>query len=177
MKFRYLLLLFAFAGCIYSCKKDNNSPQSLIVGKWTLQQEHVVQYTDSVQKVDTVYSASVHTTAYIQFNSDKTYTTQSNYLPDNYLQSLGSPAYSSKGSGTYNYSNNVLTVSFGVADWFAYLVGSSGPITPATNIVQLTGLSATTLDIHTVNSFNYTNQGTHNFKVVSDLHYTKQTSL
>jgi hypothetical protein len=173
MKFRYLLLLCAFACCIYSCKNVNETPNGPLVGKWTLQQEHVVQYTDSVQKIDTVYYATAHSTAFVQFNADKTYTTQSNYLPDNYLQSLGSPAYASKGSGTYTYSNNTLTVSFGVADWFGYVVGSSGPITPVTNTVQLTGLTAFTLDLHTVNSFNYTNQGNHNFKVVGDLHYTR----
>jgi len=177
MKFRYLLLISALACYISSCKPDNHSPQSLIVGNWTLQQQHVVQYTDNVQKIDTVYTAGALTAGNMQFNTNGTYTTQAHYAPDNVLQTGGSAANTSKANGTYTYANNVLTLSLSVSGWYSYLIGSSGPPTPITNTVALTSLTATTLDLHTVTSFNYTTSTTHNFKVVGDLHYTKQTSL
>jgi hypothetical protein len=49
MKATPVLVLVAYAACFFSCGSQKSDPQSPIVGKWSLQQEHVVVYLDKVK--------------------------------------------------------------------------------------------------------------------------------
>ena len=172
MKLLYILIIFAFVGCFFSCGgKSTNSPVT-ITGKWNLQQEHAVLYEDSVKIIDTVYNASAKTYGTAQFNADGTFSSSSLLTPAN--TSLTNVPTAANTKGTYSYSANVFTISPGLAGWFSYATGSSsGPIDDSSSI-QLTTLSSSNLDIHGTVTFGITNNtGLHIFTEVADYYYTK----
>ncbi|MGZ4001273.1 MAG: hypothetical protein ACXVIY_11615, partial [Mucilaginibacter sp.] len=73
----YFFYFFALVSLLFfSCKPDKNSvapllaSQKMIVGTWTLQQEHYSQYVDGQKQVDTTMNATEYNRAYVKFNGN-----------------------------------------------------------------------------------------------------------
>jgi len=174
MNRRHILLFLISVVCFFSCKKDNTSPPVSIIGKWNLQQQHVLMYKDKVKIIDTVLNASVTTYATAQFNKDGTFSSAAVYRPDNTsLLQFPGPS-SSNDDGSYSYLGNMLTVTPGLSGWFIFGVGTSSPPTGVSFSIQVTQLTAALLTIHSENTFTVTN-GTvqHAYDEVFDFYYTK----
>jgi len=174
MNRRRLLLFLISLVCFFSCGKDNTSPPVSIIGKWNLQQQHVVMYKDKVKITDTVLTASATTYATAQFNKDGTFSSAAVYRPNNTsLLQFPGPS-SSNDNGTYSYLGNVFTVTPGLSGWFIFGVGTSSPPTGVSFSIQVTQLTASLLTIHTENTFTVTNGPVpHAYDEVFDLYYTK----
>lgn len=174
MKRIYLLLFLISAVCFFSCRKDNTSPQALIVGKWILQQQHVVMTIDNVTKTDTILTASAITHATAQFNKDGTYSSASVYMPaNNSLNTFPGPS-TANNTGKYSYSGSVFTVVPGLAGWFNFGVGTSSPPTGVSSSIQVTQLDGSHLTIHAADAFTVTNgTGQHTYSELFDFYYSK----
>jgi len=171
---KYLLLFAVCAICFFSCGRDNVAPQSLIVGKWNLQQQHVVLDSNNVKVIDTILDASSTTYATAQFNSDGTYSSSSVYRPAVLLLLSKFQPTNQSNVGTYSYSANTFTVVSGLAGWFTFAIGSSAPPTGVSNSVQITQLDATHLNVHTENTITVTyDNGQHSYDESFDFYYTK----
>jgi hypothetical protein len=169
---------FALGCCLFSCKNEPNavSQQTLILGKWNLQQQHVLLLRDGVKTVDTVYTANAatNTYAYAVFNSDGTDSTRSVYNPGNLNLQTNAPGPSAASSvGTYSIMNSTFNGSFGIAGWFSYAVGSSGVTTPGSAMYKIMLLNASNLNVQGQVSFTVTNSGTHTYQETSYYYYTK----
>jgi len=171
----FLLFSLSLSLLVFSCQPDHNVvPQSLIIGDWTLQQQHAVQIIDGVKKVDTVYNASAFATANLVFKLDNTYSSASVYHPGNSLPNGGAGASASNATGPYSLSGDTFTTAPGISGWFNYVVGSSSTPVLISNTVQITKLSATVLNLHTERSFTVTyNFATHTYIDQSDYYFTK----
>jgi hypothetical protein len=171
---RHFLLFSIAIACFCSCGKDNTSPQYSIVGKWNLQQQHVVMYLDKVKITDTILAASSTTYATAQFNQDGTFNSMAVYRPDN-TSLLQNPGPSSANTtGSYSYSGGVFTLVPGLAGWFSFGVGSSSPPTGVSSSIQITQLTASKLAVHTEGTFTVTyNNGSHAYDQLFDFYYSK----
>ncbi len=175
MSRKYLLLFSSLLSLsLFSCHPDNNiTPRSLLIGNWTLQQQHAVQIIDGVKHVDTVYNASATTYGNIVFNKDNTCSSASVYRPGNYLLNAD-PGGSSESKGTYSLSGNTFTAPPGISGWFFYATGSSTTPVSTSNPVQITKLTASNLALHTDNSVTVTyNSASHTIEIISDFYYTR----
>jgi hypothetical protein len=171
---KYLLLFSILVTCFFSCGKDNTPPQNLIVGTWNLQQQHVVMNIDNVKQTDTVLAASATTYATAQFNKDGSYSSAAVYRP-NSTALLQNPAPSSASTeGTYSYSANVFAINPGLAGWFSFGVGSTGPPTGVSSSIGIIQLDASHLTIHSTSGLTITTgTGPHVYNEVFDFYYTK----
>ncbi|MGN6178543.1 MAG: hypothetical protein ACTHNW_05150 [Mucilaginibacter sp.] len=175
MKPLYTFSLFACAICFFSCgSKKSADPQSPIVAKWTLQQEHVVVTVDNATTLDTVLKPIGSTYGTIQFNSNGTYSASSVYnTGGTSLQQTIGPSSQSI-TGTYSYSTTAFSIKPGFAGWYAYVTGSSTP--PVTNLstVQITSLTQSALNASTVVNFSVTTgTGPHTINQACDYSYKK----
>lgn len=175
MRSKLFLFPLIFSICVlFSCHKEGNTLQTLIVGKWTLQQQHAVLYIDNVKVIDTVYNASSYAYADVQFNSNGTFSTSSRYLPTALSQNLGTVPNTMNGNGTFSISGNVLTMKPGVAGWFTYPIGTSSLPTNSSFTLQENQLTSSKLSLHTTSSFTFTNSGgSHTYNEADDYYYTK----
>jgi hypothetical protein len=176
MNRKHFLLFAICMGCLYSCATKNNTPTpvSPIVGTWSLKQQHVQMYQDTTTLTDTTLSAA--TTAYgtAQFNADGTYSTSGVYLAGNGSSLSSPPPSDQKSSGKYNYSDNIFTVSAGLAGWYTYAFGTTGPISNIVFSIHITQLTSTKLTVHMEDKFVATTvTGTHTFDEVLDYYYSK----
>ena len=172
-----LIAIFSFS----ACHKNSTGPnvQATIVGKWNLQKQTYVQYVNDVKQVDTVCLRSDTLTAYVQFNTDKSFKSEGVSFSKN---SLNAPNMESEVTGTYTASNSALTVSntmAGIVFFPAIYALSTNynintAITNQQHTSKLNALTSNTLSIHTEDS--YTTMGgsvSTNYKMVNDFYYTK----
>jgi len=176
MNRKHFLLFAICMGCLFSCGKNNNNPTpvSSIVGTWHLQQQAVLLYQDSVKITDTTLAAAATAYGTAQFNADGTFSSSSVYFSGNSSSLTNPPPSTGKSSGKYSYSNNVFTISPGLAGWYTFVRGSTGPLSNISSSIAITQLTATHLTVHTDNKFTLpTSTGTYNFEIVLDNAYSK----
>jgi len=174
MKSLHLFIVFACLTCFFSCGSKKSDPQSPIVAKWTLQQEHVVVTVDNTTTLDTMLTSGGATHGMAQFNSNGSYSSSAGYDPGNTSLSNKVPASSQSNTGTYSYSGTAFSIQPGLAGWYSYVTGSS--TTPVTNssTIQVTSLTPSALNVHTSINFSVTySPGTHTISQVCDFYYTK----
>lgn len=173
MKSLFALVLVAYVACFFSCGAQKSDPQSPIVGKWSLQQEHVVVYLDNVNTIDTVLIANGPTQASVQFNGNGNYTSSSFYSAGTNLYSKIPPS-SANVTGTYTYSASAFTVKPGLAGWFGVVTGSSTPPTMDSATIKIISLNSSGLDIATTETFGITNgTGPHTYVENNEYYYRK----
>jgi hypothetical protein len=189
--FIFLLLVFVSA-FLYSCSKDGKAnnvipvQQQLIVGRWSLKQEKVVQYVDGVVNTDTTYNASSNNIASTQFNKDGTYSSVSLYSSSvsgsrNLDQTPVTTADST--SGIYSFAGTKFSVSAPLAGLgsgsFAFAESTTANATVAvfsalSNSITVKQLSVNRLNLHTENIYTLTNNKvSHTYKNECDYYYEK----
>ncbi len=175
MNLKYFLLVIVSLSCFFSCGKNHNpGPQNLIAGNWNLQQQHVLFEQDSVKLADTMLSATATTYGTVVFNSDGTFSSSATYFSGSTSLNTGLPPSQANSAGKYSYTNNVFTVSPGLAGWYAFAIGATGQATNTTQTIQITQLTDTKLTVHAENKFTLpTSTGAHAFDEVSDYYYSK----
>jgi len=166
------------ACCLFSCKNDKGdvSQQTLILGKWNLQQQHLVLLIDGVKTVDTVFNAdaATNTYAYLVFNTNGTDSSRSVYNPGTLNLETHAPGASRASSiGTYSIANSIINGTFGASGWYSFATGSTGAATQESEVYQITLLSVSNLDLQEQLSFTVTNNGTHTYQETSEFYYTK----
>ena len=176
MNRKHFLLLGICTGFLCACHEKNNTPTPVgpIVGTWTLQQQHVFMYQDTTTLADTTLSATATAYGTAQFNADGTFKSSSVYLAGNGSSLSSPPPVEQKTTGKYNYSNNVFTISPGLAGWYTFVIGTTGALTNVSFTINITQLTASRLTMHTDNKFTATTAtGTHNFELVLEYDYSK----
>jgi hypothetical protein len=176
MNRKHILLLAICMGCLLSCGKSNTNPApaSAIVGTWHLQQQHVLMYQDTTILADTTLAAAATTYGTAQFNSDGTFSSSSVYFSGNATSLTGPPPSEQKSSGKYNYSGSIFTISPGLAGWYTYAFGTTGPISNIVFSIHITQLTSTKFTVHMEDKFVATTvTGTHTFDEVLDYYYSK----
>jgi hypothetical protein len=169
-----LVLLSISILCFFSCTKDTNSPQALIVGKWTLHQQHVLLTIDNITKIDTIFTASGTAYATAQFNNDGTFSSASAYRPDNTSLSTWPGPTSGNTTGTYSYSGSVFTIVPGLSGWFSFGVGISSPPTDVSSSIRIAQLDHSSLTVHDTNAFTLTiGSASHTYSEVDEYYYNK----
>ena len=174
-----VLMLF----CLFSCNKGSNpgpynhlpnDAASLILGKWNLQKESLVQYVDGVKKIDTTFNTSSNNIAAVEFNKNDTYSSESAYISN----SLSSGASNMETTGTYSIVGQVFIVNGAIAGFdtsLSFLNFSEVPvITPVSHSIQINQLTASSLNLHTEYVYTYTlNNVSKTNKTETDYYYTK----
>jgi hypothetical protein len=186
-----IVLLIFLTGCLISCQKGGNgSPhlpndaQNLIIGKWTLQQEHVLQYIDGTKHTDTVYTAATNNYAMVQFNSNGTFASASLYSSGNNSGGLSSGyvTTSDSTSGVYaitasSFSTSAPVAGFGSGGVSFYGVTGTQTapvITPVSHLSAINQLQASKLELHTEYVYTLTaNSISQTYKIESDYSYSK----
>jgi hypothetical protein len=187
----HLLVLLSATTCVFSCKNGNEvnisqSSAKLIVGKWTLQQQHFVQYIGAAKYMDTTYTASQNSFSQIQFNSDGTFASASKYISNNNNTSLngnsGATNLESNSGGTYSFTGTDFSISAPIAGFGsdgAAFYGTTATayapvIAPISNLAQITLLTSTRLTLHTEYVYSYTvNNVSQTYKTDNDYYYNK----
>ena len=186
----FLSILILATVFLNSCGKGGKtmgltqSSQSLIVGKWTLQQEKYVQYIDGVKKQDTVINASQNNLALVQFNKDGTFTSTSSYLSGVATGSLNSGVSnaSASTSGTYSFAGTVFSMSSyvtglasGNSSFYGFTTATSIPVYSAvSSAMQINELTANRLNLHIEVIYTLTiNSVPQTYKTVGDYFYTR----
>jgi hypothetical protein len=171
---KYIFIFSISLVCFFSCSKDNTSPQGLIIGKWTLQQQHAVLNIDNARQKDTILAASATTYASAQFNDNGTFSSASVYNPGTNLFTAWPGPSTANTTGKYSYSGAAFTITPGLAGWVNFGVGSTGPPTGVSSSIEITQLDRSHLTIHSENSFTITTgTGMHTYNEVFDLYYSK----
>jgi hypothetical protein len=189
MKRTYFLLviIFLICCCLSACQKDNggsnsvaNTPQGLLVGKWTLQQQKYTQYVDGAKDPDMTFTTSASDMAYVQFDKNGNYTSVTQLI-------LGSPpaVFVARDTlaGSYKLLGNTFTLSSGFVSSL-YVISATASYTPATetavinpisNSVQISQLTSNMLTLHfeIVVNYHFSTGVITNYKTVSDLYYTR----
>jgi hypothetical protein len=183
-RFNGLLFLALIICGILGCSKGNNnvSPnaQRLIIGTWSLQQEHIVQYIDAVKEIDTTYLTASNNKAQIKFNNDGSYASVSSFYS---VSPLGPVAASATAGGTYKFTGQDFSLSEGVSG-FGHVIGfyqsttatsAEVPVVaPVSHSAQIKHITKSVLDLHTEVIYNVTVNGVlENYKVEEDYSYTK----
>ena len=152
-----------FLACLVACKKDTDSPQSLISGKWNMQSLHYVDYLGSVKEDDTVTTTLSNQ---VQFNNDGTF--MNIYISGPVIDTI---------SGSYSVSGNKLSFSNYHSN-YVFLPTPFPLFLPARvdNDVsisnQITQISSTNLVIHSESNLFDSGSNT-NTKIITDQYYTK----
>ena len=183
------VVLFYAAVMIISCSKGgktigfSQSSQQLIAGQWILQQQKVVQYVNSVARLDTTYNASQNNIAKIQFNKDGTFHSISLYSTGQYNGSLSASGVTTADStaGVFSFAGTNFNVSAPIAGLgsggFAFgttITNNPAVFTPVSNTITVTQLTASRLSLHTENIYTLTsNQVTQTFRNVCDYYFTR----
>jgi hypothetical protein len=131
MKIHNLLIVIALACVFYSCGKSDTgvSQQNLIVGKWTLQQQHMIITVNSIKQTDSTVNASATNYGNISFDKNGTFTS-AGYYTTVITGSLSSTpvAESDSTSGSYTFLGN----QFLSAPVAGFILGNSAAFTLAT---------------------------------------------
>jgi hypothetical protein len=187
----HLLVLLSATSCLFSCKNGNEvsinpSSAKLIVGTWSLQQQHFVQYIGAAKYMDTTYMVSQNSSSQIQFNSDGTFASASEYRSNNNNTSLngnsGAANLESNSNGTYSFTGTAFSISAPIAGF-----GSDGTavygttatnyapvIAPISHLEQVTLLTSSKLTLHMEYVYSYTvNNVSQTYKMENDYYYSK----
>jgi len=182
-RFNLLLCLALIVYSLPGCHKNNNtgpSAQTLIVGSWNLQQEHLVQYIDAVKKTDTTYLAATNSKALLKFDATGNYTSASAFYT---VSASGPVAASITQDGIYKFTGEDFSLSEGVTG-FGHVIGfyQSTTVTSAevpvvtavSHAAQIKHITTSALDLHTEVIFTVTVNGVlKNYKVEEDYSYTR----
>lgn len=176
---------------LFSCQKDNgtgsshlpNDAANLILGKWTLQQEHVVQYINGVKHIDTVLNAAFNSYATVQFNTGGSFNSASFYSIANIgTLSTGGITVADSTEGTYSIAGQIFSTSAPIAgfanestSFYGTTATTTAPvITPVSHSTQITQLTTTALDFHTEYIYTLTtNNVAQTYKQENDYAYSK----
>jgi hypothetical protein len=187
--FYFLFVGLVISISLFSCKKDGkgtdnpvpDTQQNLLVGKWTLQQEHFTRLVDNVKQEDTTFNTSTNNTAAIQFNKDGTFASADSYYSSG---TANQGPYTGGGTSSGNYtfvgstfglSNSIAGLRNGV-DFFGGTItsGTVPVITPVSNTAQISLLTSSKLNIHTESVYTYAANGaTQTYKMTDDYYYSK----
>ncbi len=192
MKRLYFLFIPAILTLLAACGGKNNSPVPnnnaiMLVGKWSLQTQKIVQYINGQQQPPISLAASNKNAAYAQFNQDGTYTSVSLYNSDGIGSTQLSAVYGEQTlGGNYSFSGSAFSLSTaglaGLSD--DVLVPPSSNTTVITSIptikiisqsAQITQLTSSVLTLHTEYTTLQTIASVNtNYKYVQDYYYTRQ---
>ncbi|HVV55695.1 MAG TPA: hypothetical protein VHC47_10240 [Mucilaginibacter sp.] len=178
------------AGCFWACRKDGKytpipkGAQALLVGKWTLQSEQVIQYIDGVQTIDTNYSASPNSYAAIQFNQNGTFSSTSFYmmtggaeggLSQNNVVSVDTTRGTFAVAGSsFNLSAPISGFSTGLNLYGITFTPIAPVITPVSNAITINQLTTSKLTLHTDYVYTSTvNNVSKTYKVEDDYYYVR----
>lgn len=187
---RFILTSLIIAGCFWACRKDGKytpvpkGAQSLLVGKWTLQTEQVVQYIDGVKTIDTIYDTSPNSYAAIQFNQNGTFSSTSFYmivggteggLNQNNVVSVDTT------KGTFAIAGTSFSLSAPISGFnadvnlYSITFTTTAPvITPVSNSITINQLSSSKLTLHTDYVYTLTvSNVSKTYKVEDDYYYTR----
>jgi hypothetical protein len=188
------LFIFSLIVCasvfLFSCGKEgkstglSQSSQQLIVGRWSLQQQKVVQYIDGVVQTDTTYNTAPNNIARVQFNKDGTFSSISLYSsPEmNGGLSAGGVTTADSTSGVFNFAGTKFNVSAPLAGLgsgsFAFAGTTSystvSVFSSVSNSIQINELTVSRLKLHTENIYTLTNNNvTQTYKNEADYYYAK----
>lgn len=147
----------------------------MLIGKWNLQQQKVLQYIDGVKKVDTTYLTAPNNVSNLQFNTDNTYTSNSFF---HIADGLGPYSSSGTAGGTYSYSATLFTMSGGIAGFgnvtATFLAGPAPVFHQDSHLEKVNQLTASLLNLHTESVVTATTTaGTQTVRYVNDYVYTK----
>ena len=187
-----LPLFAAVLAFIYSCGKDgkastfSQSSAQLIAGKWSLQQEKVVQYVDGVVRIDTTYNTASNNVATVQFNKNGTFSSMSLYSSNESYANLNpsnAVTTADSTSGVFNFAGTKFSVSAPLAGLGSGSIAFSGTTISATspmvfssvsNSTEITKLTSNRLSLHTENIYSLTsNNITQTYKNECDYYYTR----
>jgi hypothetical protein len=143
---------------------------------------------DGQVQVDTTMNASANNRAYLQFNSNGTFSSAGLYSSANVgssslnLENPGSQPVTAvdSTSGTFAFTGSVLSLSAPVAGLAggstltSMYVSMAPVITPVSHSVSISQLSASSLQIHTEYIYTYTvNSSSQTYKMDDDYAYTR----
>ena len=185
----FTVLIFA-AAMIYSCSKAGKtidfaqSSQQLIVGKWSLQHEKVVQYINGNVHQDTTYNSSPGNISRLQFNKDGSFSSISLYASGPFTGSLSSGAITTADStaGVFSFAGANFNVSAPIAglgsNSFAFgsvsTIANPAVFSAVSNSIKVTELTSIRLTLHTENIYTLTiNQVTQTYKNECDYYFTR----
>lgn len=177
MRKLYTLLLLAATTIIYSCGNKNANPApSTIVGKWNLQQQETKTYVNGAMTSDSLYTASADLVGTAQFNSDNTYTSQS----QKWGMQLGTRTElaTSSGTGNYTYSTSAFSITGTLAGFdlsFTAISGAAPTITLTSLTQQVEQMSANKMVVFfdISSNYSYPTGVTESHRTVNTLTYTK----
>jgi hypothetical protein len=184
MKTSNLLITIVLACVFYSCGGGKNispSQQSLIVGKWTLQQEHMVISVNGTTKTDTTVSASANNQGDANFSKSGNFTSAGFAIIGTVGSLSSSPVVETDStSGVYSIANNQLSLNVPVAGFILgsfVTFGSSGPgklpVYSLASQTKITQLSQSALILQADFLYTETSPGTGTYETVTVYNFTR----
>ncbi|MBS1523467.1 MAG: hypothetical protein JST50_20870 [Bacteroidetes bacterium] len=164
---RKLVILIALVlFCIIACKKDNNQPQSLIIGKWSLTTIHSVEYLGNVKEADTTAETTTNFNDKLQFNKDGSFINL--YSSSGLLDTIaGNYKISGNTLSFSNYHSNYVFLPTPFPLFLPARVDSSVSISN-----QITQINSSKLTIHSESNL-YDNASNINTRIITDQYYSK----
>lgn len=171
----YLTLFLLF---IFSCKKDKSSAPppgtyaAMIVGDWSLKQQHVVVNVNGSKTTDTTYNPSSDNYVDMDFNANNAFSNIRYYPTGN--GSIGQGAlvglYAVQGTFISMTTDGIWGLRNGDPA-FSDAVPGAYPTILYSGSIAITQLTATSLVFHVEYTYSY--NYTQSFKVQSDYSFTK----
>jgi len=187
MKSPNLLITIVLVCVLYSCGKGNTTPsqQSLILGKWVLQQEHMVTSVNGTTQTDTTINASAANRGDVNFGKSGTFTSSGYYntLTTGGILSAPPEVASDSTSGVYSFAGNQFSMNAPVAGFIilggaGFATGTNGSGTPpvyslASHTAKISQLSQSVLTLQTDYLYNETNPATGTYEIVTVFNFTR----
>jgi hypothetical protein len=181
MKTPNLLIIIVLTCVFYSCGKNNTSPsqQSLILGTWKLQQQHLILTKNGIKQIDTTVNTSSANSGNVNFSVDGTFTSSGYYnTPIVNGHFTGPPeAAADSTSGTYSFAGNQFNMTNGVSGFifgvFYTISGSPVLYGPKSYTTKISQLSQSALTIQTDYLSNETSPAQVAYETVNTFYFTR----
>jgi len=162
---------------LFACGNKNSNPTpASITGTWNLQKQEVKTYVNGSLQSDSVYNASADRVATLQFNADRSFT--SNTFIYGTLLGQRTVIASGKTTGTYTYAGSAFSMSnlvTGLGFAIQWLNSADIPTIQVTSQTeQVVQLTANGLKLNTDVTENYTvHSATSVYHIMSDYVYSR----
>jgi hypothetical protein len=186
MKLPNLLITIVLACMFYSCGAGKNispSQQSLILGTWTLQQEHMVTAINGKTQTDTTINASAANRCDVSFNASGTFTSPTYYnsLTTGGILSAPPEIASDTVRGVYSFAGNQFSMNpsiigfiiFGGAGFPTGSPGATPVFILASHTIKISQLSQSALTLQFDNLYNETSPTAGTYEIVTMYSFTR----
>ncbi|WP_259071182.1 hypothetical protein HDF24_24015 [Mucilaginibacter sp. X4EP1] len=187
MKAIYCLAIALFICLLYSCGKSNSTPsqQSLLLGKWILQQEHMVASVNGVTQTDTTINASAANRGDVNFGKSGTFTSSGYYntLTTGGILSAPPEVASDSTSGVYSFASNQFSMNVPIAGFIilggaGFATSTNGSGTPpvyslASHAVKISQLSQSVLTLQTDYLYSETSPAAGTYEIATVFNFTR----